>query len=275
MGATVTGLPIPGCPRYRAVPWRALNIVAVFASFGIAGLGVAWLLQKKAPESAVRHAGAGIVWVVFALLAAGSAAKGMEDARGVTECRPPTEIQHYAWDQGRQVAVQVSPFETVMTWPVSGLLIAYADASGANLCYFPIQEFYLARFEHWPLPRRAIFVGNVFMARELDPYDIDGGLKLASHEVQHRNQWAWSTVIGGPFAFPVAYTVDDFFFPGSANHFERAAGLKSGGYDDESSPRLRVVELMVFGGAVTAIGGATVAMRRWRRSIVGSSKLDT
>lgn len=150
-----------------------------------------------------------------------------------------------------------------MTWPVSGLLIAYADVSGANLCYFPIQEFYLVRFEHWPLPRRAIFVGNVFMARELDVYDIDGGLKLSSHEVQHRKQWAFGTLIGGPFAFPVAYTIDDFFFPGSLNHFERAAGLKAGGYEEESSPRLRLTELALFGLAAAAAGVAAVNL--WNR----------
>jgi hypothetical protein len=43
-------------------------------------------------------------------------------------------------------------------------------------------------------------------------------------------QWAVLTVIGGPLAFPVAYGIDDFFFPGSRNHFERLAGLEQGGY---------------------------------------------
>ena len=199
--------------------------------------------------------------MVFAALVAGSAARVFEDAHGVAQCEPPPEIHDYAWDQGRQVAVEVTPFENAMTWPVSGLLIAYADVSGANLCYFPVQEFYLARFGHWPLPRRAIFVGNVFLARELDVYDIDGGLRLSSHEVRHRKQWAFGTLVGGPFAFPTAYTIDDFFFPGSLNHFERAAGLEGAGYDEESSPRLRVTEVVLFGLVAAAVGVAAVELR--------------
>ncbi|MFN8616575.1 MAG: hypothetical protein U0837_05725 [Dehalococcoidia bacterium] len=238
-----------------------MHAVALFASFGILGLAVACLIRRKRWSGWAVHACDGVVWVLFAALLAGSAARVFEDARGVTACEPPPEIQNYAWEQGRQVAVDVTPFETVMTWPVSGLLIAYADVSGANLCYFPVQEFYLARFAHWPLPRRAIFVGNVLMARELDVYDIDGGLKLSSHEVRHREQWAWSTLIGGPFAFPTAYTIDDFFFPGSMNHFERAAGLKGGGYEEESSPRLRVTEVALFGLMAVAAGVAAINLR--------------
>jgi hypothetical protein len=53
---------------------------------------------------------------------------------------------------------------------------------------------------------------------------------LVGHEARHRAQWAVGTLIGGPFAFPVAYAVEDFFFPGSRNIFERQAGLTSGGY---------------------------------------------
>ena len=53
-------------------------------------------------------------------------------------------------------------------------------------------------------------------------------MTLAGHEARHRPQWALATAIGGPLAFPVAYAIDDFFFPGSRNHFERQAGLESG-----------------------------------------------
>jgi len=53
---------------------------------------------------------------------------------------------------------------------------------------------------------------------------------LIRHEARHRVQWAAGTVIAGPLAFPIAYAVEDFFFPGSRNLFERQAGLGSGGY---------------------------------------------
>lgn len=233
----------------------------MLATFGILGLAVALVLSRKGRGRRVRHAASGVVWVMFATLLAGALAKGVEDARGVQDCSPPAYIEIYARDQGEQVAVSITPFETVMTWPTSGLLILYADVSGANLCYFEPQEFYLVRFAHWPLPRRAIFVGNVFMARELDVHDIDGGLTLTTHEVGHRKQWAVGTLLGGPFAFPAAYTIDDFFFPGPKNHFERAAGLKSGGYDEESSPRLRVPEMVFFGLMAAAVGVASVSLR--------------
>jgi hypothetical protein len=71
---------------------------------------------------------------------------------------------------------------------------------------------------------------------------------LNSHEAGHRTQWAILTVIGGPLAFPVAYGIDDFFFPGPRNHFERWAGLKAGGYSHEGTgPVLGLAQLAVLG----------------------------
>lgn len=54
---------------------------------------------------------------------------------------------------------------------------------------------------------------------------------IARHESRHVDQWAVATMIGGPVALPAAYYVDSLFFPFSRNHFERAADLKDGGYD--------------------------------------------
>jgi hypothetical protein len=65
-------------------------------------------------------------------------------------------------------------------------------------------------------------------------------LELARHESRHTDQWAVLTLIGGPLAFPLAYYTDSAFFPGSRNHFERAAGLADGNYrpppDDKPAP---------------------------------------
>lgn len=55
-------------------------------------------------------------------------------------------------------------------------------------------------------------------------------VELARHESRHTDQWAVGTLIGGPLAFPLAYYTDSVFFPGSRNHFERAAGLADGNY---------------------------------------------
>jgi hypothetical protein len=54
--------------------------------------------------------------------------------------------------------------------------------------------------------------------------------RLARHETHHLDQWAVFTLGGGPLAFPVSYYTDTAFFPGSRNHFERAAGLSDGNY---------------------------------------------
>jgi hypothetical protein len=59
---------------------------------------------------------------------------------------------------------------------------------------------------------------------------------------------AIGTVIGGPLAFPIAYAIDDFFFPGSRNHFERLAGLESGGYSHSGTgPVLGPAQIATLG----------------------------
>ncbi|MFI7063711.1 hypothetical protein ACIBL3_22185 [Kribbella sp. NPDC050124] len=61
--------------------------------------------------------------------------------------------------------------------------------------------------------------------------------QLARHESRHTDQWAVGTLIGGPLAFPLAYYADSAFFPGSRNHFERAAGLADGDYSEPPDNR--------------------------------------
>lgn len=50
-----------------------------------------------------------------------------------------------------------------------------------------------------------------------------------------------ANLLAGPFAFPVAYFIDDALLPDSRNHFERDAGLSRGGYapvpDNWPAPR--------------------------------------
>jgi hypothetical protein len=87
---------------------------------------------------------------------------------------------------------------------------------------------------------------------------------LAGHEVRHRPQWAVMTIIGGPFAFPVAYAIDDFFFPGSRNHFERQAGLESGGYRHSGTgPVLGPAQLAALGALAAIVAVALLAV--WHR----------
>ena len=85
---------------------------------------------------------------------------------------------------------------------------------------------------------------------------------LIGHEARHRAQWAVLTVIGGPRAFPVAYGIDDFFFPGSRNHFERLAGLDAGRYAHVGTgPVLGPAQFAVLGALAAIIVVALVGAR--------------
>jgi len=95
--------------------------------------------------------------------------------------------------------------------------------------------------------------------------------EVAAHEARHRSQWAVLTVIGGPLAFPILYGVDDFFFPGSRSHFERLAGLKSGGYEHEGiAPVIgwpQLVALLVAGALIVVFGYRRLRLRRPERRL--------
>jgi len=96
---------------------------------------------------------------------------------------------------------------------------------------------------------------------------------LIGHEAQHRAQWAVLTVIGGPLAFPVAYGVDDFFFPGSRNHFERLAGLDAGRYAHVGTgPVLGPAQFAVLGALAAIIVVALVGARHRRASARSRSR---
>lgn len=95
---------------------------------------------------------------------------------------------------------------------------------------------------------------------------------VAGHEARHRAQWAVATAIGGPLAFPVAYAIDDFFFPGSRNHFERQAGLESGRYSHSGSgPVLGPAQLATL-SVLAAVILALLAARHRRASTRSRSR---
>jgi hypothetical protein len=80
-------------------------------------------------------------------------------------------------------------------------------------------------------------------------------------------------------AFPAAYAVDDFFFPGSRNHFERLAGLESGGYSHSGDgPVLGPAQVATLGClAAIAVVALILVLRRRRsaRSGAGEGKTDS
>ena len=97
---------------------------------------------------------------------------------------------------------------------------------------------------------------------------------LTGHEARHRAQWAVLTVLGGPLAFPVAYAIDDFFFPGPRNHFERLAGLEAGGYAQVGTgPVLGPAQLAALGVLAAIIVVALLAA--WHRRASARSRGPT
>jgi hypothetical protein len=93
----------------------------------------------------------------------------------------------------------------------------------------------------WRLPVAAAFtVGNVVLFRA-GPAEAAGNPELLGHEERHSSQYAWC--LGVPF-LPLYFLAAAWSWwrtgnPGSANPFERHAGLKAGGYPESfpGSPR--------------------------------------
>ncbi|MBT2595260.1 DUF4157 domain-containing protein [Arthrobacter sp. ISL-72] len=84
----------------------------------------------------------------------------------------------------------------------------------------------------WPLPfAQAFTVGNVVLFRAQAPEALSNPVLLA-HEERHSSQYAWC--LGLPF-LPLYFLAAGWSLlrtgnPGSANVFERLAGLEAGGY---------------------------------------------
>lgn len=158
--------------------------------------------------------GVGIGWrskVAFSTVATCRAASG---ALTTTEHRPINPL----------IAA-----EKIITWPETGIGILYGDIAGASLCWYQPSDYYVDFHSGTFAGARIMNIGDVTLAPPFDT-SVQSGKAVADHEARHRSQWALVTALGGPLAFPILYGLDDFFFPGSRNHFERLAGLESGGY---------------------------------------------
>src|SRR5262249_17493594 len=84
------------------------------------------------------------------------------------------------------------------------------------------------------------------------------------------------TAIGGPFLYPVVYGIDDFFFPGSHNFFERQAGLAAGSYRDSGAgPVLGPAQFAVLGVLATLIAVALAGAWHRHPSARSNARADT
>jgi hypothetical protein len=122
-----------------------------------------------------------------------------------------------------------------MTAPVSGLALGFAEVRGRGLCSVGDPPMTLA-FVPQAGERMGSMVGEVFLASPVPRINPVRAHDLAKHESRHVDQWAVSTIVGGIGLLPALYAVDDTLYPGSENHFERAAGLTDGAYPAAPDP---------------------------------------
>lgn len=157
--------------------------------------------------------------------------------------------------------------EKAATWPETGIGLLYAEADGARICSSTSTDYYVG-VPAAILGTRATNFGDIVLSPGYT--DREERTAVAAHEARHRPQWAIATLIGGPLAFPVAYAIDDFFFPGSRNHFERLAGLESGGYSHKGTgPVLGPAQIATLAG-VAAVVVVAVWRARHRRGAAGT-----
>jgi hypothetical protein len=177
--------------------------------------------------------------------------------------------------RGAQTVTRSGPFDSWLlaqkatTWPETGIGLAYSRVSDAHLCWSRSANYYVAVHTHNIAGTKAMTLGDIVLTPGFD-ITRDQLRTLTGHEARHRAQWAVGTVIGGPLAFPVAYAIDDFFFPGSRNHFERLAGLSSGGYRHSGTgPVLGPAQLATLGvlAAIIVVALLAVRRRRFRRDL--------
>ncbi len=206
--------------------------------------------------------GAALAAVGLALIAVGAVWRVVVAAHPVPVCSGPASIEAAAG--GRQLDAALVG-EKFATWPGTGLAMLYARAVGAPDCRSRSADYYVVIHSGRFAGDRAVNMGDIVLSPRFE-LSRQQMIDLAAHEARHRPQWAVATVIAGPFAFPVAYTVDDFFFPGPRNHFERMAGLESGGYRHEGhGPVLGAPQIAVLCAVPVAVVGGWIVVRRRRK----------
>lgn len=257
------------------------RIVAALALGGV--LGVAWMLirrrrQRRFHVGRMHRFGRASLAAALVVVAGGAITRTVA-AFGTFE-RCPVTLPAGSIDRTQDRTV-VSVAEEAATWVPSGIAMWDAYAFGGELCWIRPYRMYVGTGAKF-VGRNYMTVGDVVMARQSlrttgqSPNAARLGATTA-HESRHRAQWAVGTVVGGPVAFPVVYSVTEFFFPGARNPFERMAGLKQGNYNPYSSaePVLQLPQLAVLGGAAVTLETLRSLFRSTRRrELARLSELD-
>ena len=247
------------------LPRRAQMTLGALSTVLLGGiLGLAWWSWRHRPgcqpAARFRRVRAGLVAAGLVIIAVGAVWRLATAIQSVPACSPPG---------GALAATRGSPFDTSLlaqkaaTWPETGIGLLYAGASGAHVCWSRSADYYVAVNADNIAGASAMTVGDIVLTPGFN-MTREQLTTLAGHEARHRPQWAVMTVIGGPLALPVAYAIDDFFFPGSRNHFERQAGLESGGYGHSGTgPVLGPAQLAALSALAVII--AVTLLSTWHR----------
>lgn len=236
----------PGNRRARRALWWAACLICG----GLVGLVLAIVgtLRGRAPSRLRR----GVVAAGAAVqLASGGffAVAGSEGAGGL-------------WETTR----------VVVNAPVSGAALLYGVGKGGEVRQGDNGTTAVVLDDG--VVRAGTMFGTVFLTDQRMEVDSPRTQRLAEHEARHADQWAAFSLAGGPAAFPALYALDEAFFPGAFNHFERQAGLDDGGYDAPSdcpsiAGRLTLVSLGLVAGSTL------VARRRLRGPAPASTDVRT
>jgi hypothetical protein len=254
------------------LPRRAQLTLGGFCALLLAGvLGLSlwlWWGHRRGwqQDSRFRPVWTALVVAGLLVIAVGSAWRLSVVIDPLPACSPP-QVTAAATHPGSVGASVLA--EKAATWPETGIGLLYAEADGSRVCSSTAADYYVG--VHAAIAgTRATNLGDIVLSPGYE--NAEERAAVARHEAQHRPQWAIATAIGGPLAFPVAYGIDDFFFPGSRNHFERLAGLESGGYSHVGNgPVLGPAQIATL-ACLAAIGvGAVVYALHRRRSARSSA----
>jgi hypothetical protein len=170
----------------------------------------------------------------------------------VRTCQPP------AWSTAADAARYLTPGDSwiiptrqVLTSGNSGLALAYSKLRGAEICRYAPTGNLIASM-HGGFARGGTMYGQTFVTLPRPDYTYPELEPVVRHEARHTDQWALFTVLGGPLAFPLSYSIDEIFAPGPYNQFERNAGLAGGGYVLPDGPSPTTTRLLVA-AAVAAV----------------------
>ncbi|PRY11735.1 hypothetical protein [Kineococcus rhizosphaerae] len=231
---------------------------------GVLGAAYWWFRGRHAPlrSGPVRVAQGVVAGLAVGLILVGTTWRSVTDLGDAPICAAPPGEEWGSTAEVGPLTVSVAA-QKVATWPETGLAMLYADARGLTVCRYAAADYYVGVVSKAVAGKRTTNFGDMVVSPRFPTVPSEAAA-LAEHESHHRPQWAVATVLAGPAAFPVAYGVDDFFFPGARNHFERLAGLAAGGYEWEGAGPVLGVRQVLALVLVLAAGTAGVVRRRRR-----------